>query len=136
MTRFCPISGNAHPFQEGFCSSCGTALSKKPDVIDLDTIPSPIVISPMPQDRAMHISTLPANRTVAGLAVLAANIRAQKGSISSAGQPALSTRGSKTVTRVSHRTMVSLFIIDYHFKSYQDEIDDIRTYRAIRRESK
>jgi hypothetical protein len=136
MTRFCPVSGNAHPSQEGFCSSCGIALSKKPDVIDLDTTPSPAVISPSLQDRAIYIPAIPANRAVAGSAVLAANIRVQKGSIPSAGQPVLSARSSKTVTRVSHRTMVSLFIISYHFKSYQDETDDIRTYGTIHRESK
>jgi hypothetical protein len=136
ITCFCPVSGNAHPSQEGFCSSCRTALSKKPNVINLDTIPSPIVISLLLQDCAMHILALPTNRTVTSLAVLAANIRAQKGSIPSARQPALSARSSKIATRVSYCTMVSLFIISYHFKSYQDETNDIQTYRAIHCKSK
>jgi hypothetical protein len=125
MTRFCPVLGNAYPFQEGFCSSCGTALSKKLEVIDLDTILSPIAALPSVQDCAMHLLALLASRTVARSAVLAANIRAQKGSTPSARQLALSTRSCKTVTRVSHRTMVSLFVINYYFKSYQDEINDI-----------
>ena len=111
-------------------------MSKKPNVIDLDTTPSPAVISPSLQNRAIYIPAIPANRAVAGSAVLTANIRVQKGSIPSAGQPVLSARSSKTVTRVSYRTMVSLFIISYHFKSYQDETDDIRTYGTIHRESK
>jgi hypothetical protein len=136
MTRFCPISGNAHPSQEGFCSSCGIALSKQLNVIDLDAIPSPIAVPLSSQDHAMHVLALPANKTVAGSAVLATNVRAQKGSIPSAGQSALSLRNSKAVTHVSYRTLVSLFTISYYFKSYQDEADDIRTYGAIHRESK
>jgi hypothetical protein len=118
MTCFCPVLGNAHPSQEGFCSSCGIALLKKSNVIDLDTTLSPAVISPSLQDRAIYIPAIPTNRAVAGSIVLVANIRVQKGSILSAGQPVLSTRSSKIVTCVSHCTMVSLFIISYHFKSY------------------
>jgi hypothetical protein len=124
MTRFCPVSGDIHPSQEGFCSLCGIALLKKPTIIDLDTILSPIPsspIQPLLQDRAMHIPALPASRSVAGYAILAANARAQRGNIPSAGQPALSTRTSRAVTRISHRTMVSLFTIAYYFKSYKDE---------------
>jgi hypothetical protein len=125
MTCFCPILGNAYPFQEGFCSLCRNALLKKHEVINLDTILSPVVALLAVQDCAMHLLALPANRTVAGLAVLAANICAQKGSTPSARQLALSVWNSKTVTCVSYCTMVSLFIINYYFKSYQDEIDDI-----------
>jgi hypothetical protein len=118
MTRFCPVLGNAHPSQEGFCSLCGIALSKKPNVIDLNTTLSPAVISPLLQDRAIYIPAIPTNRAVVGSAVLVANIRVQKGSIPFARQPVLSAQSSKTVTCVSHCTMVSLFIISYHFKSY------------------
>ena len=75
MTCFCPVLGNAHPSQEGFCSSCGIALSKKPNVIDLNTTLSPAVISPLLQDRAIYILAIPTNRAIIGSAVLIANIR-------------------------------------------------------------
>jgi hypothetical protein len=84
----------------------------------------------------MHILALLASRSVAGYAILAANAHAQKGSILFAKQPALSTRANKTVTQISHCTIVSLFTIAYYFKSYKDEVDNIWTYRAINRESK
>jgi hypothetical protein len=139
MTRFCPVSGNIHPSQKGFCSLCRIALLKKPTIINLDTILSPIpslLIQPLLQDCAMHIPALPASRSVAGYAILAANAHAQRGNIPSAKQPALSTRTSRSATCISHRTIVSLFTIAYYFKSYKDKRQNIRTYRAINCESK
>jgi hypothetical protein len=73
----------------------------------------------------MHVLAIPAARTVAGSAVLAANACAQRGSIPSAKQSVLFAHNSKAVTCVSYCTIVSLFTISYYFKSYQDEEDDI-----------
>jgi hypothetical protein len=142
MTRFCSVSGNIYPSQEGFCSSCGIAL-KKPTFINVNAIPSLISlllpssqILPLTQDRVMYILALLASRSIAGYAILAANACAQKGSIPSAGQLALSAQANKAVTRISYCTMVSLFTIAYYFKFYKDEVDNIRTYGAINCESK
>jgi hypothetical protein len=104
MTCYCSVLGDIHPSQEGFCSSCGTAL-KKLTFINVNAIPSLIsFLLPSPQipsliqDCAMHILALPASRSVVGYAILAVNACAQKGSILSARQLALSTRANKTVT--------------------------------------
>ena len=111
-------------------------MLKRPNVINLNTTLSPAVISLLLQDCTIYILAIPTNRAVVGSVVLVANICIQKESILSARQPALSTQSSKTVTCISHCMMVSLFITSYHFKSYEDEVDDIWMYRAIHYENK
>jgi hypothetical protein len=99
MTPFCSVSGEAHISQENFCLLCRITLSKKPNIIDLDAIPSPVLaplLSSLLQDCAIHVLALLASRSVAGSAVLAANIHAQKGSIPSTKQLALSMRSSRS----------------------------------------